>query len=181
LTIAKGDVQSIPGRNEMLTETKGDLFDYVGKNPNKVIYIPHVVNSYGAWGAGFVLAVSKYYKDAESRYRKVAEHKSLKLGRTHYIPCKNHNDLSVSYRNVIICNMCAQELGGKRPLYYNHLATCMDDVANFILSSEDKTVINEIMCPKFGSALAGGNWEFIKELIHDCWVRRGLTVKVFYL
>jgi hypothetical protein len=79
--------------------------------------------------------------------------------------------------------MCAQTLGGVRPLSYTHLAICMEEVAYNVKVSVDLKDAEEIeiVCPRFGSALAGGNWEFIKELINDSWVRRGLTVKVFYL
>ena len=34
----------------------------------------------------------------------------------------------------------------------------------------------EIHCPKFGSGLAGGNWEFIKDLIEDIWGRYFVTI-----
>jgi hypothetical protein len=33
----------------------------------------------------------------------------------------------------------------------------------------------------FGSALAGGDWRFIEELITDCWLVRGIQVTVYYL
>jgi hypothetical protein len=35
----------------MFTETQGDLFEYVGNNLGKVLYIPHVVNNKNAFGA----------------------------------------------------------------------------------------------------------------------------------
>lgn len=160
------------------SETKGDLFEYVGNNPEEILWIPHIVNSLNAFGAGFVVPLAKYYPDAKKRYHDYPEFRVL--GKTLYIPCVNHNGQDDS-RNVIIANMCAQTLGGKRPLYYNALAKCMIQIANDIIQNYNDKFYPTIVCPKFGSALAGGNWEFIRELIHDCWVREGLTVKVFYL
>jgi hypothetical protein len=34
----------------------------------------------------------------------------------------------------------------------------------------------EIHCPKFGSGLAGGNWDFISNLIEDIWSKYHVTV-----
>lgn len=36
-----------------------------------------------------------------------------------------------------------------------------------------------IHCPKFGSLRAGGNWEFILELINETWVDRGINVTIY--
>jgi hypothetical protein len=75
--------------------------------------------------------------------------------------------------------MCAQTLGGYRPLFYNHLAKCMDDLASFITNERDEWHdISEIVCPRFGSGLAGGNAVFIEELIKDCWVKEGISVTI---
>lgn len=165
----------------MLTETRGNLFEYVGQNPEKILVIPHVVNNKDAFGAGFVVPLMHLYPEAKKRYHTDKYYQNL--GFVQYIPCTNHGDLDAKKRNVLITNMCAQTLGGERPLFYNSLSRCMDNVARVVdgLITVDKTSTVEIVCPRFGSALAGGNWEFIKELIHDCWVRNGLTVKVFYL
>ena len=38
-----------------------------------------------------------------------------------------------------------------------------------------------IICPMFGGALAGGKWEFVSELIKDCWVSLAAEVTVYYL
>lgn len=166
---------------QMYSETQGDLFKYVGQNTEKILVIPHIVNNKNAFGAGFVVPLMKLYPESKKRYH---EHEYFRhLSRVQYIPCQNHGDNFSKKRNVIIANMCAQTLGGERPLFYNALSKCMDDVARAVdsLMCESGKIPVEIVCPKFGSALAGGNWEFIKELINDCWIRSGLTVKVFYL
>lgn len=81
------------------------------------------------------------------------------------------------YPNVIVFNMIAQTLGGKRPLYYNHLARCMDKISDYL----GRGINKEIHAPAFGSGLAGGRWDVIMELIEDCWLRRNLSVTIHYL
>jgi hypothetical protein len=39
----------------------------------------------------------------------------------------------------------------------------------------------QIICPMFGSGLAGGDWNFVEKLIEDCWLRRDIPVTVCYL
>lgn len=94
------------------------------------------------------------------------------LGTTQFVEIPN--------TRFIVANMIAQTLGGKRPLFYNHLVDCMENVADTVLCRSEIGLC-EIVCPKFGSALAGGNWEFIKELIEDCWEKRGIKVTVYAL
>jgi hypothetical protein len=67
----------------------------------------------------------------------------------------------------------------QRPLNYFALGQSMYKVSQFIhmntgfLNKNEKI---EIHCPKFGSGLAGGNWNFISELINDIWGKFFVTV-----
>jgi hypothetical protein len=47
----------------------------------------------------------------------------------------------------------------------------MNQVKSFAknLQANNETNKVEIHAPKFGSGLAGGNWNFISELINDVW------------
>lgn len=158
--------------DKLFSETQGDLFDYV-LDPNNTnhIMIPHVCNNMQAWGAGFVLPLAKHFPKTKEQYLQI-EDIEIKLGYTQYVVNRPSDK-----RTIVVANMIAQTLGGTRPLYYNKLVNCMEDVAAKFKNSN----LHEIVCPRFGSALAGGDWNFIKELIYDCWIRRGITVKVFYL
>ena len=83
---------------------------------------------------------------------------------------------------VYVANMCSQTLGGIRPLRYPALSNCLETVANFVLelsSVSGKEV--EIHAPMFGSNLAGGDFNFIQELIGDSWLRRGIKTNIYYL
>jgi len=146
-----------------LEYVKCDLFKYI-KTINKPTIIAHVCNNRGKWGAGFVIPLEKNYPKAKEKYIKY--YYCYGLGETQLVQVE---------KDIAVANMIAQTLGGKRPLYYNHLSSCMDRVAEIISADEI------IICPKFGSGLAGGNWNFIEELIQDCWIRRDIEVKVCYL
>lgn len=144
----------------MIKYIKTDLFEYI-KDTKEQIIVPHVCNNKGKWGTGFVVPLGINYPRVKESY--LCNIKRLKLG---------ENDL-VFIDNKLFVNMIAQTLGGNRPLYYNKLAQCMDLICSY--------PSNRIIAPKFGSGLAGGNWDFIKELIEDCWIKRGFDVTICYL
>lgn len=171
----------------------GDLFEdlpnVVGPEDVQVVMIPHVCNNVGAWGAGFVVPLGKRFPDVEKAYHdwhnyntdissyevERASHTNdgrFKLGNTQFV-----HVVKDDFPKVSVANMIAQHMGGTRPLHYNALSRCMDDVATFSKSLN----IEQIVCPMFGSGLAGGNWDFIEDLIVDCWLRKEMKVTVYYL
>ncbi len=93
------------------------------------------------------------------------------LGKTQTVQLEPH---------LFLVHMCAQTLGGIRPLYYNHLASCMNAVTEVVEWIENTHPVR-ICAPAFGSGLAGGNWMFIKELIKDCWLSKDFDVTIYYL
>jgi hypothetical protein len=119
--------------------------------------IAHIVNNKKRWGAGFVLPLAAKFPAAKKDYLE----QKMQLGDVLYT--------IIDKTNVAVANMCAQTLGGKRPLYYNHLVHCMEDVASFAIS-------DTIHCPLFGAGLAGGNWAFIHELIKDIWTNNNVNI-----
>lgn len=166
----------------MITRIQGDLFNNV-KQINSQVIIPHVCNNLGAWGAGFVIPLGKHYPKARDKYLEWSKEKDFKIGFTQFVEVAP---------NVTIANMVAQDgitsgsTGDRsrvvdRPLRYDHLVSCMkqvavyaDEVVNFTKGS-----MPTIHCPKFGSGLAGGNWDFIEYLIEDIWNKNGLNVVVY--
>jgi len=65
-----------------------------------IILIPHICNTKGGWGSGFVLAVSALSKAPENAYRAWAKEGKLELGSTQFVEAKP---------GVIIANMIAQD------------------------------------------------------------------------
>jgi len=82
---------------------------------------------------------------------------------------------------VYVANMvaqvfyCREGLRSSRPLYYNALVICMETVAKFCGTPNPTT---RILAPKFGSELAGGNWNFVEDLIYDIWIEKQIPVTV---
>lgn len=178
---------------------KGDLFaaldefieatahDMPGFHPGMVC-VPHVCNDQGAWGAGFVMGLSKWWDEPEKQYKRWHEnqvHKSQGFEKGGVQVIENDN-------GVYIANMIAQGLGGVKPLSYAALGACMYGVTKRMgdyyfkgehdLCDLDVDYSYRIFCPKFGSGLAGGSWPHIEEMIQESWVDQfGIDVVVFTL
>ena len=143
----------------MFQYVQGDLFDTNFDHGNHII--AHVTNNIGKWGAGFVIPLGKKYPEARNQYIINNQY----IGKTQFVDINKH---------LIIANMCAQTLGGPRPLYYNELVYCMEDIINK-LNTRDIF----IHAPLFGAGLAGGNWFFIHELIKDIWTN--INVRIYWM
>lgn len=92
------------------------------------------------------------------------------LGRIDLIQCEP---------KINVINMCAQDNisaphHGCR-LSYTHLMECMLQVKLMVPTTPNIW----IYAPKFGSGIAGGNWDVIDKLIHEIWYQH--NVKIFYL
>ena len=156
----------------MIKYVKGDLFDMVEPG----VIIPHVCNNQNKWGRGFVVPLIKHYLSAREAfdewYRgKMQDAPEFQLGQAQIVEVDD---------KVLVANMVAQVFyvrdGGlrqTRPLYYNHLMECMYQVGEVCLAWNYR-----ILAPKFGSELAGGNWEFVEALIYDIWIECGIDVTV---
>jgi hypothetical protein len=64
----------------------------------------------------------------------------------------------------------------QRPLNYYSLCKSMSDVVSFIKNKFRNDQSVEIHAPKFGCGLAGGNWNFIQELIKDIWKNQKIFI-----
>lgn len=163
----------------------GDLFGPT-KADMSVNIITHVCNNKGAWGAGFVIPLARSFPVSEKAYRawagKISQtpheavwHPPYELGQVQFVQVRDTPLL-------LVANMLAQSLGGDRPLYYNHLVHCMEEVGKYATRIRERHDCEvTIRCPLFGSGLAGGNWDFIEKLIEDCWLNLNLSVVAYYL
>jgi hypothetical protein len=92
----------------------------------------HIVNDVGAWGAGFVLALSRKWKLPETEYRKWANNKlpddKFQLGEVQFMQVEEE---------IAVANMLAQHnLRSKTttqniPLQYDSLDLCLEKVAAY--------------------------------------------------
>lgn len=159
---------------------EGDLFLALeGLNPLDKVIVPHVCNSHGVMGSGFVVPLAKHYPQVKAAYLEWSQHEEhsevwdesdkFALGETQIVVAKEKPE-------ILFANMVAQILGGERPLHYNHLSKCMDYVAYAAKYNKSR-----IIAPLFGAGLAGGDWKIIEKLIEDCWLRPGLDVTIHYI
>lgn len=174
------------GKRDMKTEIKTysyrmikniDIFSSAldrinsGHNGSTVI-IPHVCNNVNVFSAGFAGDIAKKFPVVKDNFHVLG--KTTKLGKVQNILVAENKNYGHS---LYISNMIAQNgiknPNNHRPLNYGALAYCMNDIKNFVnkLKSsfrEDKLSV-EIHAPKFGSGLAGGDWNFISLMIEDIW------------
>jgi hypothetical protein len=151
----------------MINYIKGDATSPINSNKKRAII--HIVNDKRAWGAGFVLAISRRWPFTRDEYRKA----NLKMGQIQVIELEP---------NLLLVNMCAQTikdyyLGHDIPISYDALRDCLYQTKNYLQIEETKNCINitdtyekiEIHAPKFGSGLSMGNWKVVEQLLLECY------------
>ena len=143
----------------MIKYIKGDATSPVGEG-NKVI--AHISNDVGGWGAGFVLALSKRWIQPEAHYRAEAkkltkENPYLTLGDVQFVQVEN---------NIVVANMIGQHLTVSRtketPIRYEAVKKCLEEVNEFCMLNNAT-----LHAPRFGSGLAGGDWNKIEAIINS--------------
>lgn len=137
---------------------------------NKIIV--HICNDIGAWGKGFVLALSNRWKQPEIEYRKW--HKSRQnfaLGEIQLVKVEE---------NIVVANMIGQR-GVKQsflfpPIRYGAVNDCLAKVTDVAISTNAS-----IHMPRIGCGLAGGQWAKIEQLIITNFTDKGIPVFVYDL
>jgi O-acetyl-ADP-ribose deacetylase (regulator of RNase III) len=138
---------------------KGDATSPVGDGKKIIV---HVCNDIGAWGAGFVLAISKKWKQPEAHYRAL---KSRTLGDVEIVRVED---------DIYVANMIAQQnvrpaLDGRPPIRYGAIRIALAQVNDYAYKSGAT-----IHMPRIGCGLAGGKWEEVESI-----VRQVMSVDVY--
>lgn len=163
----------------LMRVVRSDIFDMTknivaSKNLGCSVVIPHVCNNIGLFGGGFAAAVRNNFPIVATNFELLG--KTTKLGYVQYVKAIKDDTYD---HELVFANMVAQNgiIGQKntRPLNYEALVRCMIDVRNFIKNADKEKI--EIHCPRFGSGLAGGDWNFINDLITDIW--SGLPITIY--
>jgi hypothetical protein len=160
-----------------------DIFDSAhqritaGPNGSTVI-IPHVCNNVNAFGAGFAGAIANKYPSVKENYHLLGN--NMKLGHVQFISVKKDKtyDHEIIFANMIAQNGIIDSHKNPRPINYAALVQCMLSVKTYkqqLMLHKDTTNV-EIHAPKFGSGLAGGNWDFISLLIQDIWSDTNISI-----
>lgn len=148
------------------------------------VFVPHVCNNIDMFDAGFAGQVAKYYPEVKANYHM--------LGKTFLQKNLGHSQIIKVYEEpkykhkLYFVNMIAQNgvrgFKNPRPLNYAALTKSMLQLSHFIQNNTgftNKSEKIEIHTPKFGSGLAGGNWNFISDLIDDIWGKYSVFVYNF--
>lgn len=144
------------------------------ENNGSTVFVPHVCNNIDLFGAGFAAQVAQNFPTVKADYHLLGK-KFLSDNPGYSQILKIYEEPKYKHKLYFV-NMIAQNgvIGPKnpRPLNYLSLVKSMISLSRFIENNtgySQKTEQIEIHCPKFGSGLAGGNWNFISNLIEDIW------------
>lgn len=149
----------------------GDATNPYGDGPRIIV---HVCNDVGAWGRGFVVALSRRWPEAERRYRSwYARNESLPfaLGQVQFVEVADQ---------LWVANMIGQHDIRPRskipPVRYEAIREGLQSVAVFA-----QTVGATIHMPRIGAGLAGGTWAEISAIIEAELTANGVAVTVYDL
>ena len=153
-----------------ITYVKGDATKPIGDGFKVIV---HVCNNIGAWGAGFVLALSKRWVYPEAQY-KAMKHRDL-----------GSIDLVQVQDDIAVCNLIGQDDVARRgvirklpPVRYVAIEKGLNELVaiNDLRHPDDKISVH---MPKIGSGLAGGNWLIIERIIEVTLCAAGIPVTVY--
>ena len=151
----------------------GDATSPVGDGKKLII---HVCNIVGAWGAGFVLALSRKWKQPEKAYLAM---KIYILGEYGLVRVEE---------DITICNLIGQESTRGRnrtaalpPVRYVAIEKALKTVAHDYALAKEANLDFSIHMPRIGSGLAGGNWKVIETIIEETLCKAGVSVTVYDL
>lgn len=152
------------------------------RNGDTPIIIPHIVNDIGAWGKGFVLALSKRWPQPETAYRNWYKNGStydsfgrkapFKLGQVQFVDVGS----GITVANIVGQRGIGTAMDGVPPIRYDALREGLETVGY-----EAPYMGAEVHMPPIGTGLAGGDWPRIEKLINEEIAGWGIKVVVYEL
>lgn len=147
---------------------KGDATAPTGSGPR---IIAHVSNDVGSWGKGFVLALSKKWKEPERQFRAWYRDRreTFALGETQFVQVEPE---------LWIANMVAQHklkpIDDVPPVRYDALDKCLATLADYALQ-----VRASVHMPRIACGLSGGEWTRVEPMIERALGERDIAVFVY--
>jgi O-acetyl-ADP-ribose deacetylase (regulator of RNase III) len=136
---------------------------------NKIIV--HVCNDVGGWGKGFVVAVSKRWKQPEAEYRQWFKTKAnFGLGEAQFV--KVEEDVWVA--NLIGQHKMGSDENENPPVRYEAIATGLEKVGEFA-----QEIDASVHMPRIGCGLAGGTWDRIEPIIMETLIEKNISTTVY--
>ncbi|MBZ9751565.1 macro domain-containing protein [Deinococcus sp. HMF7604] len=156
----------------MILYVTGDATQPQGDGPKLLV---HVCNDIGAWGRGFVLALSKRFKAPEQAFKRWAAGDTgqpYALGEVQFVPVAP--DLTVA--NLVGQHDIARKNrpAAAPPVRYEAIRTGLRRVAE-----EARRGGASVHMPRIGAGVAGGDWAVIAPIIEE--ELAGLPVTVYDL
>lgn len=135
--------------------------------------IAHVCNDVGAWGRGFVLALSRRWSAPERIY--------LNSFRDRPTPSLGRVQLIWVSETVAVANMIAQRGIRSTPealpaIRYDALHLCLETLGHHAVLTGASVHI-----PRIGCGLAGGTWEQVEPIVRATLAARGVPTFVYTL
>lgn len=148
---------------------KGDATSPQAKGPK---IIAHVCNDIGAWGKGFVVAISRRWPEPERAFRQWHRERSgndYGLGATQLIQVMP---------DVWVANMIGQHGifrgSGGPPIRYEAVAKALSTVGDHALE-----LGASVHMPRIGCGLAGGKWERVEPMVVEALAARDVATTVY--
>jgi len=146
---------------------KGDATDPKGKGTKIIV---HCCNNLGAWGAGFVLAVSRRWPEPEAAYLDWSLKGLLELGKVQFVSVEDEDN------DIIVANLVGQS-GLIGPANPNPIRYTAIEKGLRVVAAEAKKRNASIHMPRMGCGLAGGSWDKMEPIISQAL--KGLDVTVY--
>ncbi len=147
---------------------EGDATEPAGGGRKMIL---HICNDIGKWGKGFVLAVSRRWKEPERVYREAFKEPSpLALGDVQFVRVSG----TVTIANLIGQHGITARAGGLPPVRYEAIRTGLMKVA-----AQAKAEGMSVHMPRIGCGLAGGEWTTVEQIIAESLVGQGIEVTVY--
>jgi O-acetyl-ADP-ribose deacetylase (regulator of RNase III) len=147
----------------------GDATDPPRDKPGIIV---HVCNDIGAWGKGFVLALSRRWKQPEQSFRSWAHGETslpYELGQVQFVPVEE---------TLWVANLIGQHgirrVNGIPPVRYEAIERGLKRVAE--QAHAEGAIVH---MPRIACGLAGGTWDKIEPLIEAELVAKGIPVFVY--
>ena len=167
--------------------------DATNPNDNGTKIIVHICNDVGGWGKGFVMAISKKWKQPEIEYRnwfknnkleptdkveferlesrdKYSNEKKFELGNVQFV--KATDDIWVA--NMIAQRDIKPDKDGLPPIRYSFVSECLERVRHFA-----KRQNASVHMPRIGCGLAGGQWTEIEEIVNSELIAHEIATTVY--
>ena len=135
--------------------------------------IVHICNDIGKWGKGFVLAISKRWKQPETVYKdafKGADKPAL--GDVQIIPVEN---------DIVVANIIGQHgvrslrnTTAPAPVRYEAIKKGLQAIADYALQHNAT-----VHMPRIGCGLAGGEWAEIEPILNQTLINKGIKTTVY--